>query len=98
MYELDPRYKQMILDAMNYHFPNARIILFGSRARGNNKESSDIDIAIDTGQRIRLSAVGRARTTLEHLPLPVGIDLVDFRSIPQELRDEINRDGNVWKN
>ena len=98
MYELDPRYKQMILDAMHYHFPNARIILFGSRAREDNEETADIDIAIDTGQRIKLYDLRRANVTMEHLILPLNVDLIDLNSTLKELKEEIIREGKVWKN
>lgn len=98
MNEFNPRYKQMILDAMNYHFPQARIILFGSRARGDNKDISDVDLAIDNeGKKIGLDEMWRARVTLDHLPIALKVDLVDFNLINQLLKEEIIREGKVWK-
>jgi len=43
---ITPEYKGWILKAINYHFPNAKVILFGSRARGTNSPASDVDIDI----------------------------------------------------
>ena len=98
MYELSLRYKQLILEAMLYHFPRARVILFGSRARGDNKDVSDVDLAIDNeGKVIAFSEMSRARVTLEHLPIALTVDLVDFNLIPQLLKEEITREGKVWK-
>ena len=36
-----------------------KIILFGSRARGNNTERSDIDIAVYGGDRLGIESRGR---------------------------------------
>ena len=94
---INPKYKAAIIKAINYHFPSAKIILIGSRARGTNKEGADVDIAIDLGEMADLGEVYRARVTLEHLPIAVEVDLVDLYMIPQELKEEILRDGIVWK-
>jgi len=49
---INPRYKKEILRALEYHFPGAKIILFGSRARRTHQEGADVDIAIDAGKAI----------------------------------------------
>lgn len=36
-----------------------KVILFGSRARGNNTERSDIDIAVYGGDRLGIESRGR---------------------------------------
>jgi predicted nucleotidyltransferase len=95
--KLDVEYKEMLLKAMEYHFPGAKVILFGSRARGTHKPASDIDLAVDTGKPVKLREVARARVTLEHLPIPLKIDIVDMHNIPVELKDVITREGVVWK-
>lgn len=94
---INPKYKAAIIKAINYHFPDAKIILFGSRARGTNKEGADVDVAIDLGETADLGDMYRARVTLEHLPIAVEVDLVDLHMIPQELKAEILREGVMWK-
>ena len=95
---LNPKYKDQIIRALDYHFPQQKkIILFGSRAQGTNKVGSDIDIAIDTGAPINLGEMARARITLENLPIPFEIDIVDMHSIPEELKKVILHKGIVWK-
>jgi len=95
---INPDYKTMIMRAMDYHFPSAKIYLFGSRARGTNKPGADIDIAVDCGKQIAFGEMERARVTLEHLVIPVFIDLVDMHAIPDEFRKTIQEEGIEWKN
>lgn len=95
---LEPRYKNEILRALDYHFPQPKkIILFGSRAQGTHKPGSDIDIAIDIGEPIKLHEMARARITLENLYIPFEVDIVDMHGIPEELKEVILKEGIVWK-
>ena len=44
-----------------------KVILFGSRARGNNTERSDIDIAVYGGDRLGIESRGRMLNTWRKL-------------------------------
>ena len=94
---LKQEYKNWILKAIDYHFPTAKVILFGSYARGDNSVKSDIDLAIDNGSLIRLAEMARARITLANLPLALDIDIVDLQNIPIELKEIILHEGIIWK-
>lgn len=93
---LTQHHKNLILKAIAYHFPDAKVILFGSRARGTNRPGSDVDLAIDNGTAIPLGEMARARVTLENLPIALKFDIVDMHNIPEELFAIINREGIVW--
>ena len=94
---VEKEYKKMIIRAMNYHFPKAKVYLFGSRALGTHRPASDIDIAIDEGKRADYGELYRARITLENLPIPFFMDLVDMHAIPLELKEHILKTGILWK-
>jgi predicted nucleotidyltransferase len=71
-----------------------RVILFGSRARGNARRSSDIDLAIDApGADSR--AWMRWMDALEQRESLVSVDLVVLSEAPESLRAEIAREGRV---
>ena len=75
--------------ACKYHVE--KVILFGSRARGDFKSTSDIDLAVEGGEftRFALDIEEETYTLLKY-------DIVDLsRDIRQELRDSIVREGNV---
>ncbi len=92
-----PEYKALILKAIAYHYPEAKVILFGSRARGTNRPGSDIDLALNIGEPIKLHEMGRIRVTLENLLISLRMDIVDMHNIPEELEEIIAREGIVWK-
>lgn len=68
-----------------------KVILFGSRARGDHSQRSDIDLAVSGGDVFEFSCdVEEEAWTL------LMFDVVDLdQGISQELQDEINRDGVV---
>jgi predicted nucleotidyltransferase len=71
-------------------------VLFGSRAKGNFKPGSDVDIAIK-GEKIEHSCVNRLSDILnEESLLPYYFDIVHFEQITEpELVLHIERVGKV---
>lgn len=68
-----------------------KIVLFGSRARGDHREKSDIDLAI-YGCPDFLELSNQLEEELWSL---LQLDLIDMNGMPvsKELIDEIERDG-----
>lgn len=75
-------------------YPNIEeVIIFGSRAKGNFRDNSDIDLAIK-GKSIDLSTLQQIENKLEELYIPNFIDLIVFDKIENtDLVDHINRVG-----
>ena len=70
----------------------SQVRIFGSRARGDYKNTSDIDLAIVFVQPIQslLSAA------FENSNLPYTVDIIDFAAIKnRNLLQNINRDGKI---
>jgi predicted nucleotidyltransferase len=73
-----------------------KAILYGSRAKGNYWEGSDIDISL-IGNNINLSKLLRIETGLDDLLLPNNIDVSIFDNIKNpELIDHIKRVGIIF--
>ena len=69
------------------------VILYGSRAMGNFKPYSDIDLTLK-GKNLDLSIQQKIETQLDDLLLPYKIDLSTFHQIQnQDLVDHISRVG-----
>ncbi len=66
-----------------------RVLLFGSRARGDHKRTSDIDMAVQGGDTVRFSLdVDEETSTL------LEYDIVDLDgSVQEELLDSIRKEG-----
>ena len=76
-------------------FPNVKeAIIFGSRAKGNFKNGSDVDIALK-GENINLEIVTNISHRLnEETILPYKFDVLDYQSINNsKLTEHINRIG-----
>lgn len=59
-------------------------ILYGSRAKGNHKNGSDIDLTLKGGDRLTLVLLNRIMNDLDDLLLPYQIDLSIFSQISDE--------------
>ena len=67
----------------------SRLILFGSRARGDHRERSDIDLAVSGGDPVRFAL--RAE---DELPTLLSFDIVNLNGpVQAELLESIQREG-----
>lgn len=90
--------QETVIKILNVLFPDATIYLFGSRARGDHTERSDIDLAIDTGKIESLYDIDTAKEVLHGLPILQTMDIVDFQRIPKNLKETILEEGKIlWK-
>jgi uncharacterized protein len=91
--------KDKIIKIITMFYPEAKIYLFGSYARGDFTRSSDIDIAVDAGKEIPIVPRQQIRNMFEALNLVQRIDLVDFQSVPTELKENVVKEGVLlWGN
>ena len=73
-----------------------KVILYGSRAKGNYKLASDIDLTL-VGTDIDLTLQFKIENMLDDLLLPYTIDLSILKQIGNpDLIDHINRVGQVF--
>lgn len=72
------------------------VVLYGSRAKGNFKNGSDIDLTIK-GENLNLKIINKISLSLDDLYLPYTFDLSIFNHISSpELIDHIQRVGKVF--
>ncbi|HLY69494.1 MAG TPA: nucleotidyltransferase domain-containing protein [Puia sp.] len=91
------KYKKIIMPIIEKYAPDAKIILYGSRARGDFGQGSDIDIALDTGHKIDIRIMSNISGDLEESDLPINFDIVDFQAVSEKMQQRIVRDGVIWK-
>ena len=66
-----------------------KLILFGSRARGDYRKTSDIDLAATGGDIVRFSLEAEEETTTLF-----SFDIVNLdKSVQKELRESIEKEG-----
>lgn len=90
-------YKYRIIKIIEMFFPDAKIYFFGSRARGDFTPQSDYDIAINNGKMVPITERGQIMSMIDHLNMPQRVDVVDFHILPQAMKDNILKEGIVWR-
>lgn len=71
----------------------AKVVLFGSRARGDARPYSDIDLALFPRSAFEPGRLAALREALEDSSLLVEVDLVDMRTAAPELAATVAREG-----
>ncbi len=90
--------KDMIRDIFEED-EGVKIVLFGSRARGDYTRVSDIDVGILLGE----DETNRRKFILleervENSNIPYKVDLVNLSQTSEEFREKALREGISWKN
>ena len=89
------RIKALVLQELQGE--NASVFLFGSWARGEQRRSSDVDVAIEYHGRSNRQKIARLREALGESTIPYRVDVVDMQEASAALAKEIRKDGIVWK-
>ena len=83
-------YQDEIIDVFSRAVPNKAfsVYLFGSRARGQEENGSDADLAI-SGEQINRADLSLIREQWEYSTIPMMLDLVDLKDINSALNEQI---------
>jgi len=85
-----------ILEAVRAFPEISQLVLFGSRAKGNHKTGSDVDLAIKGASVTYDTAVRLADLLNEEKPLPYFFDVIHYEAITEpRLIEHIDRVGVV---
>lgn len=74
----------------------ARVRLFGSRARGDSRTWSDIDVAVQADPALPAGVLSTLREALEESSCLLNVDVVDWHDADAALRESIAREGIEW--
>ena len=86
--------KRIVLEGLKKH--QARVFLFGSRARGDAARWSDIDVAVLPLEPLPAGLLSSIREQLEESTIPYTVDLVDLSEADRSLREFVQREGLLW--
>ncbi|HBR70304.1 TPA: nucleotidyltransferase domain-containing protein [Candidatus Dependentiae bacterium] len=93
---VEPEYKKKLIEIINKYLPKAKIYLYGSRARGDHSEGSDIDLAIDTGKPVNFSIIGNIKEAIEESTIPLFVDVIDIQNASSNFINEIKKEWIPW--
>ncbi len=87
--------KELVVDEISTR--PAKLYLFGSWARGEEKHSSDIDIAVEQIREYDKYLITKIRLKLEESNIPYRVDVVDLSATDQNFNDRVKKEGILWK-
>ncbi|MEI8128151.1 MAG: nucleotidyltransferase domain-containing protein [bacterium] len=92
--DIETRYLEHVKSIINSHLqdPSLKIYVFGSRARGNAKKYSDLDIALQAESKIEVNKMSKIEIELEETTIPYKVDVIDLNNISDTFRKCIEND------
>ena len=74
----------------------AKAILFGSRARGDARQWSDIDLAVEFADGAPIGVLSELREAFDQSNILLNVDVVDLSEVSPAIRDAVKREGVSW--
>lgn len=87
---LNSRREELLNTLAELGASNVRV--FGSVARGDESETSDVDLLVDVADDVGMFALGRMRSAAEHL-LDAPVDIVPASSLKPDVVDSVLREA-----
>lgn len=75
---------------------HARLFLFGSRARGDSRRGSDIDIALLPEVPLPPGTLAHLREALEESHIPYRVEIVDLSTTTETFRRKVLAEAIPW--
>ena len=84
---------ESIINIFSKYIKVEKVVLYGSRAKGNYKNGSDIDLTL-IGKNINIQDLNEIHLELDELYLPYSFDISIFEKLENiDLVEHINRIG-----
>ena len=87
--------KNLVLEILKDE--KVKIILFGSRARGGNNITSDVDIGLMPYGKIGKNKIVLLKEKIEGLNIPYKVELVNFLEASEDFKKEAMKGAIIWK-
>ena len=89
--DLRPDHLATVEAILAEHVPGCEVRAYGSRAAWTAKDHSDLDLAVVGKGPLNRGTLGRLEEAFEESSLPMQVDVLDWHSIPESFRKEIER-------
>jgi predicted nucleotidyltransferase len=72
-------------------------VLFGSRARGDFVNTSDVDVGIISGEKFDRKKLTLLREYMDRLNIPFKVEIVDLSMVSEDFKQATLKEAMVWK-
>ena len=87
--------REIISNIVSQYANNCEVLAFGSRVCGNNKETSDLDLAfvIPDNKKMPIKQWGNIKYAFGESDLPFIVDIVDYNSCEDYFKKIIDKNN-----
>lgn len=86
---------QIVKDILNKYVHGSKIYIFGSRANGKAKSTSDLDLLIKGDAPIALGIMANLRYDFSESNLPYKVDVIDWLALNDNFKKTIDKDCKI---
>ncbi|MBV8802119.1 MAG: nucleotidyltransferase domain-containing protein [Gammaproteobacteria bacterium] len=98
MLNLDEKYIKMIKEILSEHISTTLVWAYGSRVKNHSHQGSDLDLVIFPGADVKPETISTLREVFTDSELPILVDILDWNTIPDSFKQEINKEHFVLQN
>ncbi|MXW36992.1 MAG: hypothetical protein F4Z65_01840 [Acidobacteria bacterium] len=96
--DLRPDHRKIVEDILHEHLPaGVKVWVFGSRAEWTTKDSSDLDLALESDGPLDTRTMMALELAFEGSLLPFSVDVVDLLRVDDSFREAVDRSRVVLK-
>ena len=96
--DVRPDHLKIVLNILNKYVPDREVWAFGSRATGNARETSDLDLVIIGETPLEFETLAALRDAFSESKIPYRVDVVDWATTSESFRKIIQQEKMVVLN
>lgn len=89
---LDPEQIEIVREVLKKNGVLEDVYVFGSRARGDHKKYSDLDLVFKSIKSLDGKTLVQLKTDFEQSSLPITVDFIDWSNISADFQKNIESD------
>lgn len=90
--DINPTHLETVQRILDEHVPECEVRAFGSRAKWNAEDYSDLDLAVVSDQPLDWRILSQLKMDFEESDLPFRVDVLDWHDISDEFRAMVEYD------
>jgi len=85
------RHLRYLLEQLKLYIPDATVWAFGSRVKGSNRTSSDLDLAVLCDKQTAKKQLPKLNEVFVESDIPFKVQLLDFNRLPANMQENIKK-------
>ena len=85
------RHLSYLLEQLKLYMPAATVWAFGSRVKGSNRTSSDLDLAVLCDKETAKKQLPKLNEVFIESNIPFKVQLLDFNRLPVNMQENIKK-------